>query len=408
MKSEGKRLRVITLLKVFVSLMLLGAARAYSTTRVITFWRDTAIVGGNIDVPADLTNAVAIADAGEYGYDRLAVTLDQRPIYWGTSIGSPFGWSHIVAIACGGQNLELQSDGSVRFWLPDLHGSGAVAGLSNVVAIAAGRNVNLALIADGTVVSWGTPNGAPNIVVPKGLSNIVAIAAGSDHALALRADGNVVAWGGIGNGGEAIVPRDLANVVRIAAGNHHSLALKADGTLVAWGTYGSRMGTYFGLTLEVPVTVPPDLTNVAAMIGGEYYTLALRTDGTIVEWGAAGSSVSYIPAGTRVTNPERIPIIVPPGLTNVMAISHGLALIGDAQPVLGLLQAPITDVILDATGFHCSIPTESGRVYRLESKDSLNQTSWTALPLIAGTGRSIALTDAAMPGTQRIYHVRRW
>ena len=31
--------------------------------------------------------------------------------------------------------------------------------------------------------------------VPAGLSNVVAVAAGGQHSLALKADGTVVAWG---------------------------------------------------------------------------------------------------------------------------------------------------------------------------------------------------------------------
>ena len=153
------------------------------------------------------------------------------------------------------------------------------------------------------------------------------------------------------------------------------------------------------------VAVPANLTNIVDMVGGDYYTLALKADGTLVEWGVVASGVDYIPAGAAVTN---IPVIIPPGLTNIVAISHGLALIGDAPPVLGMLQASITNIFRDATGFHCSIPTESGRVYRLEYKESLDQTNWNSLPLTAGNGGDLTLTDSVACGIQRFYRVRRW
>jgi hypothetical protein len=377
--------------------------RGYSATRLITLWQDTSIIGSNVSLLDELTNAVAIADPVEYGYERLAITADQRLIPWGTSIFTPFGWSNIVAIACGGQYLELESDGSVRAWVYDFTGDMSVPdGLSNVVAIAAGRNLSLALKSDGTVVGWG----ATSIIVPAGLSNIVAIAAGSAHALALRADGTVFAWGS-NEGGQADVPSGLTNVIRIAAGSHHSLALKSDGTLMAWGSYGSRDGTYFGLTQQVPVTVPSNVTNIAAMTGGEFYTLALKTDGTIVEWGAIDSSVSYVPAGKKPAA-TKIPIIVPAGLTNVIAISHGLALIGDGPTVLGLQQAPMTKPILDADGYRCLIQSESGRVYRLEYTSSLSIKDWIALPLVAGNGDVVTLRDSTAGGGRRFYRVRRW
>jgi hypothetical protein len=97
------------------------------------------------------------------------------------------------------------------------------AGLSNVVAIAAGDSHSLALKADGTVVAWGYNNyGQTN--VPAGLSNVAAIAGGWAHSLALKNDGTVVAWGDNADG-QTDVPAGLSNVVAIAAGGFHSLAL---------------------------------------------------------------------------------------------------------------------------------------------------------------------------------------
>ncbi len=99
--------------------------------------------------------------------------------------------------------------------------------------------------------------------MPAGLTDIVAIAAGNQHSLALKSDGTVVAWG-YDYYGESTVPAGLTNVVAIAAGGSHSLALKRDGTVVAWG--GNTAGQS---------TVPADLTNVVAIAGGDYYSLAL-------------------------------------------------------------------------------------------------------------------------------------
>ncbi|MBI3852983.1 MAG: hypothetical protein HY298_22245 [Verrucomicrobia bacterium] len=67
---------------------------------------------------------------------------------------------------------------------------------------------------------------------PAGLSNIVAIAAGGasganyGHNLALKSDGKVVGWGD-NVFGQTNVPAGLSNVVAIAAGGNHSLAITA-------------------------------------------------------------------------------------------------------------------------------------------------------------------------------------
>src|SRR3954469_18488198 len=87
----------------------------------------------------------------------------------------------------------------------------------------------------GEVIAWGD-NSKGQTTVPPGLTNIVAIAAGFDVALALRSDGTVVAWGDNRNG-DCDVPSGLTNVVAISL--TPALALRSDGTVVTWGTYAA-------------------------------------------------------------------------------------------------------------------------------------------------------------------------
>jgi hypothetical protein len=54
------------------------------------------------------------------------------------------------------------------------------------------------------------------------------------------------------------------------------------------------------------------------------------------------------------------------------------------------------------------LPTESGRVYTLEYKNSLMDLDWIALPLVAGNGTNLVLTDPSATNSQRVYRVRRW
>jgi alpha-tubulin suppressor-like RCC1 family protein len=123
--------------------------------------------------------------------------------------------------------------------------------LSDVTAIAAGSGYCLALLADGSVCSWGNSyagalglddkeaRSAP-AQIPD-LSEVVAISATMQNSLALKSDGTVWEWGGcptaeLGNT-EALSPvqaAELYDVTAIAAGYHHSLAI-SDGVVCGWG-----------------------------------------------------------------------------------------------------------------------------------------------------------------------------
>ncbi|MCS7336965.1 MAG: immunoglobulin domain-containing protein [Verrucomicrobiae bacterium] len=147
------------------------------------------------------------------------------------------------------------------------------AGLSNVIALGAGRYHVLALKNDGTVVTWPAylypPTGLTNI--PAHATNVVAIAAGGDSSMALRADGRVVVWGisSLTN-----VPSAASNVVAIATSGNHCLAVRRDGTVIGWG--GNTSGE---------ATPPPGLSNVIAVAAGPSHSVALKADGTVVAWG---------------------------------------------------------------------------------------------------------------------------
>ena len=367
-------------------------------------------------VPFGLSNLVAVAaGAGT----SMALRNDGTVVAWGgETYNTPPPLSDVVAIAAGGtvgffdlksHSLALRADGTVVLWGKAWGGTNGWSipltwvpeGLTNVVAVAGGYFHSLALRSDGTVVAWESPEYGfdTNLVsqveaVPADLTNAVAVAGGANHSLALREDGTVVAWGG-GDYGEANVPAGLSNVVAIAAGSYHCLALRGDGTVAAWGSYwtnGMPNGT------NVPATVPSGLTNVVAIAAGAQHCLALGADGTIVAWGGSFMCGNWDPATS-----------VPAGLTNVMAIAggscHDLVLVGDGPP---LMQARLTHPTVDANGFSVSVPTQSGRVYRLEYKNSLADTDWTALPLVAGTGQERTLTDPTASEAQRFYRVRQW
>jgi alpha-tubulin suppressor-like RCC1 family protein len=407
--------RVLVLGKIFAVAFTLGlisvALPASAGNRLVGWGAGTTYDPADTNdfnqsvAPAALTNAVQIAGGWQFS---LALRSDSTLLAWGDDLSGQTnlpGGSNYVAVACGRlHSLALQSNGTVVASLGYInYGEVDVpVNLSNVVAIAGGFYHSLALKADGTVVAWGGQNSGGVTVdygqtsVPVGLTNVVAIVGGGYHSLALKSDGTVVAWGAgtiddPGDGyddGQSIIPSGLSNVVAIAAGAADSLALEASGNIIAWGdnTYGQ-------------LNIPAGLSNVVAIAAGGWHNLALKSDGTVVAWGAGIGNNGYVDFKQN---------IVPTGLSNVVQIAAGsvnsLALVGTAPPVTQVL---VTNVIETTNGFSLTLPTRNGRVYQLQYESSLTNNVWQSLPLVAGTGGALQLTDTNVDGT-RFYRVNRW
>ena len=280
---------------------------------------------GQVDVPVNLTNVVAIS---AQWYQSLALKSDGSVVGWGSmSAIVPDGVSNCVAIAVGyGHSLALLTNGTVIGWGDDSYGQIDVpSGLTNVVAIAAGKNHSLALKQDGTVVAWGD-YALQQTFVPANLSNVKAIAGGEAFSLALKTDGTIVGWGWNGEG-EISIPQTATNVVSISAGDKYALALKADGKVIAWGNDEN------GVT-----DVPTDLSNVVAIAAGGSLSVALKSNGIPVGWGSSYSGQ----------------IAFPTWLTNVVSIAagefHSLALM-EGGPVV--IQQPTNSTVFsgDNAGF---------------------------------------------------------
>ncbi len=222
----------------------------------------------------------------------------------------PFAMTNSIAIAAGGEHsVALLADGVVFAWGNNTEGQCNVPPVMGAaLSIGAGDRHSLAVLRDGTVMAWGY-NGSGQVSVPVGLTEVVAVAGGTAHSVALQRDGSIVAWGN-NSYGQCSVPAGLSNVVAVAAGVYHTVALTRDGRVVAWGW--NRSGQ---------TDVPVDLSPGAAIAAGTFHTTALRTDGTVVGWGGNSNGVNNVPGG----------------LSNVVAIAAGgtsvLALRGDGSLV---------------------------------------------------------------------------
>jgi len=208
-------------------------------------------------------------------------------------------------------------------------------GEKTVVALSTRWAHNLALCADGTLVSWGgndsgqlgngttTDGFRPALVDRSGVlagREVVSVAAGGKFSLALCSDGTVAAWGAnesgqLGNGGTADSLLPVAvdqsgvmagkSVVAISAGDAHGLALCSDGSVYSWGsnTYGA-LGNNSTTNSSLPVTVALSGRTVQMIVAGYWQNLAKCSDGSLIGWGAnmfaqlgiSGNSPRLVPA----------------------------------------------------------------------------------------------------------------
>ena len=287
---------------------------------------------------AGITDVVAIAAGDHFS---LAVRSDGSVWSWGSNSSGQLGtsaadsWEATPVQVAGVENavavtaaastaVALLADGTLVAWGANTSGAlgrgafipvqdatpVAVAGVSGVEAVALGGSLSqvhgLALLEDGTLVTWGSnalaalgqPTSTPANPTPAavaGVTNVAAIAAGQNVSLAVTEAGEVYGWGSanvgqlgagtVGAFSQAPIKADVADVVAVAAGHQHTVALHDDGTLSSWGsnTFGQLgIGVGSGFRLSPQVVSGSGYTVVAA---GVQFSLALDGDGSPWAWG---------------------------------------------------------------------------------------------------------------------------
>jgi alpha-tubulin suppressor-like RCC1 family protein len=311
-------------------------------------------------------------------------------------------------VRCVGSNQRGQiGNGAGGPTAPDVTdpAQGVVSNLTDVKAIAAGDDFTCALRVAGSVRCWGANEFAqlgndaggfqanrfePAPVPVENLTDVIALAAGRQHACALRVGGAVHCWG-FNVFGQVGAPAAntivdtpfqvtafngttiaaLTRAVAIAAGPDHSCALLVNGTAKCWGKNDvGQLGdndtdfdSFFGAS---PNPVAFDVENlndaVALAAGGSGgalspvpalsrdFTCARRVGGTVRCWGANGSGQLGDDSTTARLRPE----------TSV--VRHSVAFIGPGNSVT--LSFPLSPVSAVSAGdlFGCAL-TSSGQPF---------------------------------------------
>lgn len=238
-----------------------------------------------------------------------------------------------------------------------------VDGITDAVAVAESGTHHLVLRRNGTILAWGEnghgqvgsdraierkfgrafPRDVETPLPVDGLSGVVDIAVGATHSVALLADGTIRTWGwgdrGIPGDGRMEVKTDrlspsvvtgIGNAVDVVAGGEHTFALLADNTVRGWGSGWSAPGYYslLGNGREGDTADPLpviDVSEARQIATSAFSAIVLLADGTVKAWGTPTGL--YQPEYDKWLNSKlAVPV---PGIRNAVAVSPYLILLAD-------------------------------------------------------------------------------
>ena len=212
-----------------------------------------------------------------------------------------------------------------------------VPGLTDIVAVAAGRDMSYAVRSNGTMMAWGgnaygevgdgTTTRRTSPVAVSGLTNVVEVTGGRNHAIVVRANGSMWAWGansrgqlGIGTTANRLTPIQVlsGSVAHVDAGAEHSLAVMTNGTVRTWGR-GQRGQLGLGTTSNrTTPTAVPGLSGIVEVGDGRDQSFAMNAAGDVWAWGYNDTGQLGDATTTRRLSPVRVG-----ALTGIVAAQGG-------------------------------------------------------------------------------------
>ena len=235
-----------------------------------------------LDIPQNMGNIIMLS----VGLDHILVLNDQGNVFtWGNDrhrlspVPTEVRMSNIVFVEAGNQiSIAVDDTGEIHVWgnrgfvdvIPELfEGQVREVLLMDATAFVISYEKNLyALTSREILIATALPQSIQG--------RVEAVAATNRDVLALLTDGTVVSWGNREYGVDNIPPEIQGRVKSISAGSWHFSASLDDDTVVTWGRNNYRQIN------------TPNLSNIVSVHSGYYQNYAVDTAGTVHSWGFSG------------------------------------------------------------------------------------------------------------------------
>ena len=299
------------------------------------------------------------ADVNPGAFERVGNGIDDdcdaltQDAPTGGLTGSVMAWGHSVA-----NGLPAAGSPEVRYSPTAVPSLG-----SSVRAVETAFRTGFAVMADGSVKSWGqnfngvlgngnqtqqwTPVAVKNVDGKDGeLGGVEQLAVDDDTALALRSGGSVVAWGSnlnqqLGDGSlvdERLTPvtvRDetaapLTGITQVEEGENTSYAVTADGKVRNWGVVHCDASLANTTRTNLAAVNPLFGTGVVQVVSGDSGgALARRADGSVLSCSSYDPMLGRTGSGNDMVTPKPITALGTGVVDVAMGMSSAVALKGD-------------------------------------------------------------------------------
>jgi alpha-tubulin suppressor-like RCC1 family protein len=213
----------------------------------------------------------------------LATNSDGSSVAWGSFRGQFSGKSYAMA-----EQLDATTANKLK----------------SVVDFRSNEYGFAALLADGSVISWGDNSEADYTSINGTLQQVIQLVHTNADFAALKRDGTVTFWGPYSDPATPALNSALTNVTRLFANGWAFAALRSDNSLVTWGSPGFND---FGDNWAKNSGLQAQLNNVRQVWGNQTAFAALLDDGTVVSWGdPARHATSFASVQAQLTDVVRV------------------------------------------------------------------------------------------------------